>query len=128
MKWSVTQSTDSVHVRILIPLGYSRSGPTRSVLGLHPGRVGQDILVGENPMMAQIFINQFVRAHGNYLTTDFRAQGWVHPAQKPWWRDLALYILEHFDAYLKRLRLHEAVRVTYGLEISVPNFFSIFEL
>jgi len=48
-------------VGILTPLGYNRSGPTRSVLGLHPERVGQDIPVGKNSAMAQTFINQFVR-------------------------------------------------------------------
>ena len=40
-----------------------------------------------------------------------------------------LYILEHFEAKLKKIELHEAVRATYhGMEISVPNFFAIFEL
>jgi len=43
--------------------------------------------------------------------------------------DLALYVLKYFDADLLRLGLHEAVRATsHGIEISVPNFFAIFEL
>jgi len=42
---------------------------------------------------------------------------------------LTLYVLKHFDADLKKLGLHEAVRATCnGIEISVPNFFAIFEL
>ena len=72
--------------------GYNRSGPTLSVLCLHPGKVGQDIPVGENLEMAHTFINQFFKVHSNYLATDFRAPAWVHPAQKPWWRELTLYI------------------------------------
>jgi len=53
----------------------------------------------------------------------------VHPALKPWRRDLTLYILEQFNEDLKKLGLHEAVRVTcYGIEVSVPNFNAIFEL
>ena len=83
------------------------------------------ISVGENPVM----VNQFVRVHGNYPTTDFRAPNWVHSAQKPWWRDLMLYVLKHFHADLKKLGLCETVRATcYGIDISVPNFFAIFEL
>jgi len=52
------------------------------MLGLHPGKVGQDIPIGENSTMAQTFINQFTKVHGNYLATGFRASGYVHPAQK----------------------------------------------
>jgi len=37
--------------------------------------------------------------------------------------------LERFDADLRKLGLHEAVRATcLGIEISMPNFFAIFEL
>ena len=67
------------------------------MLGLYLRNVRQDILVKENLAMAQTFINYFIKAHDNYLVTDFRTLGWVYPAQKPWWRDLTLYILEHFD-------------------------------
>jgi len=38
---------DSVHVGILTPNGYNHSGSPRAVLGLHPGRIGQDIPVGK---------------------------------------------------------------------------------
>ena len=57
MKWPVTQTTDSVHVGKLIAtsFGYTRAGPPRYILGLHPGNVLQDILVGKNPVMAQTF-------------------------------------------------------------------------
>jgi len=79
--------------------------------------------------MAQTFVNQFVRVHGNYPVTDFRALDWVQPAQKLWWRDLTLYVLEYFDADLKKLGLRESVRATcYRIMINVPNFFAIFEL
>ena len=80
---SVTRSTDSVHVGVLTPHGYNRFGPIRSVLGLHPGKVGQDIPVEVNSVMVPTFINQFVKVHSNYPATDFRVPGWVHPAQKP---------------------------------------------
>jgi len=122
MKWSVTWSTNSVHVRILTLNGYNRCRSPRAVFVLHPERIGQDILVRENLVMAQTFLNQFIKVQGNYPAKDFRASGWVDPAQKSWWRDLMLYVLKYFDADLRKLRLHEAVRVTYhGIEISVPT-------
>jgi len=83
--------------------------------GLHPGNVLQDIPVGENPVMAQTFGNQFFRVHGNYQTTDFRTPSWIHPP-KAWWRDLTLYALAHFEGDLERLGLYEAIRATcYGI-------------
>jgi len=40
-----------------------------------------------------------------------------------------LYVLEHFVEDLKNLGLYEAVRATcYGTEMSVLNFYAIFEL
>ena len=59
--------TDSVNVGVLTATshGYTRVGPPRCILGLHPGNVLQDILVGENPTMAQTFGNQFLKVHGN---------------------------------------------------------------
>ena len=37
--------------------------------------------------------------------------------------------MEYFEAKLMRIRLHEVVKATcHGIEISVPNFFAIFEL
>jgi len=40
-----------------------------------------------------------------------------------------LYVLKYFKADLMRLGLHESIRATcHGMEISVPNFFAIFEL
>ena len=39
-----------------------------------------------------------------------------------------LYVLECFEAELMRIGFHEAVRATcHGIEISMPNFFGIFE-
>ena len=57
MKWQVTRTTDSVLVGKLIApsLGYTRAGPPRCVLGLHPGNVLPDIPMGENPVVAQTF-------------------------------------------------------------------------
>ena len=57
MKWQVIQTTDSIHVGILIAAspGYTRAGPSRCILGLHPGNVLQDIPVGENPAMAHFW-------------------------------------------------------------------------
>ena len=73
MRWSVTRFTDSVHVRILTLNGYNCCGSPRAVLGMHPGRIRQDLPVGENLAMAQIFLNQFVKVQGNYPVRDFRA-------------------------------------------------------
>ena len=84
MKWSMTRSTNLVHVGILTLNGYNHSGSPRAILDLYPERISQDIPVGENPVMAQTFLNQFVKVQGNYPARDFRAPGWVHLAQKPW--------------------------------------------
>jgi len=61
MRWSVTQFTDSVHVGILTLNGYNCCGSPRVVLGMHPGRIGQDLPIGENPTIAQTFLNQFIK-------------------------------------------------------------------
>ena len=46
-----------------------------------------------------------------------------------WWRDLILYVLTHFEEDLERLGLYEAVRANnYGIQMSVANFYAIFEL
>ena len=48
---------------------------------------------------------------------------------KAWWRELTLYILAHFEEDLERLGLYEAIRTTcYGIQMSVANFYAIFEL
>jgi len=59
MKWQVTRTTDSVHVVKLIAAspGYTRVGPPRYILGLHPRNVLPDIPVGKHPDMAQTFGN-----------------------------------------------------------------------
>ena len=77
----MTQSTNSVHVEINDNNHY---GSSRAVLSMHPERIEHDLLVGENPAMAQTFLNQFIKVQGNYLTRDFRAPVLVHPTQKPW--------------------------------------------
>jgi len=82
MNWHVTRFTESVHVEILTFQGFSRTGPPRSIIGLHPGNVGRDVPVGENPIMVPTFLNQFVKAKGNYPATDFRMPGWVHSFKK----------------------------------------------
>ena len=67
MQWQVTQTTESVHVGKLIisSPSYTRAGPPRCIMGLHPGNVLQDIPVGENPAVAQTFGNQFFKVRGN---------------------------------------------------------------
>jgi len=130
MQRQVTQTTESVHVGKLIASSpdYTRAGPPHCRLGLHPGNILPDILVGENPVVARIFENQFFKAHDNYPATDFRTPGWIHPP-KAWWRELTLYILAHFEEDLERLGLYEAVRATcYCTQMSVANFYTIFKL
>ena len=77
MNWKVTRTTDFVHVGVLIASShsYTRAGPPRCIRRLHPGNILQDILMGENPTMAQTFGNQFLKVSGNYPVTDFRAPG-----------------------------------------------------
>ena len=42
---------------------------------------------------------------------------------------MTLYVLVHFEEDLERMGLHEAVRATcYGIQMSVANFYAIFEL
>jgi len=59
---------------------------------------------------------------------DFRTPGLIHPP-KAWWRDLTLYVLAHFEEDLESQGLREAIRATcYGIQMSVANFYTIFEL
>ena len=40
-----------------------------------------------------------------------------------------MYVLDMFDADLKRLGLHEVVRaMCFGINISIPNFYTILEM
>jgi len=40
-----------------------------------------------------------------------------------------MYVLDVFEADLKRLGLHEAVRATcFGINISVPTFYAVLEM
>jgi len=58
----------------------------------------------------------------------FRAPGWIHPL-KGWWKNLTLYILAYFGEDLERLGLRETIRSTcYDIQMSVANFYAIFEL
>jgi len=42
---------------------------------------------------------------------------------------LTLYVLTHFEEDFERLGLRETVRATcYGIQMSVANFYAIFEL
>jgi len=42
---------------------------------------------------------------------------------------LILYVLVHFEENLERVGLCEAIRATcYGIQMSVANFYAIFEL
>ena len=42
---------------------------------------------------------------------------------------MTLYVLSHFEEDLERLGLYEAIRATcYGIQMSVANFYAIFEL
>ena len=40
-----------------------------------------------------------------------------------------MYMMDMFEADLKRLRLHEAVRAScFGINISIPNFYTVLEM
>jgi len=91
----LTWSTDTVHVAILTTQGYNQSGPPRHVIGLSSSLIDKDVSVGENPAMAQTFLNQFVKSNGNYPMTDFRTPSWVHSSKKQWWSQLTNYVLYH---------------------------------
>jgi len=42
---------------------------------------------------------------------------------------LTLYVLAHFEEDLERLGLYEAIKATcYGIQMSIANFYAIFEL
>ena len=92
-------------------------------MSLHPGIISRDVPVGENPAKVPTFLNQFMKAGGNYLATDFRTLGWVSAFKQHWWSSLTLYVLEAFKDNLKRLGLHEAIRVTcFLIDIKHTHF------
>ena len=53
----MTSSKDSVHLGILTPHGYNRSGPPNPFIGLYFGLVSMDVLMGEYLAMAKTFLN-----------------------------------------------------------------------
>jgi len=109
---------------ILILSGFTKSGPPRSVISLRQGNIGREVHVGENPAKVPTFLNQFVKLGGNYPATNLRMPGWMCSFKQQWWSDLIMYVLDVFNADLKRLGLHEAVRAAcFRINISVPNFF-----
>ena len=129
MNWGVSRWTKSVHVRVLTLGSFIKSGPPRSVVGLHLGNIGHEAHVGENPTKVPTFLNQFVKAGGNYPATKFLTLGWVCSFKWHRWSSLTMYVLDVFETDLKRLGLHEAVRATcFGINISVPNFYAVLEM
>ena len=93
----VAQTTDLVCVGILTSQGCNQSGHPWHVISLHPGHISRGVPVGESLVVAQTFLNIFIKAQGNYLVKDFKTLGWVHSTKKQWWSHLTLYILEHFS-------------------------------
>ena len=71
-----------MHVGILILHGSTRSGPPCSVIGLHPGNVSREVLVGEIPTQVPTFLNWFVKTGGNYPAADFRTVGGCVPPSR----------------------------------------------
>ena len=98
---------------ILTPQSYRWLGHPRPVIGLYPGLADKYVPPGENLAMSRTFLNQFVKADGNYLMTDFRTPCWVHSTKKQWWSQLTTYILDHFSGKLKRLGFYEVVGATW---------------
>jgi len=114
---------------ILTPQSYRWLGHPRPVIGLYPGLADKYVPPGENLAMSRTFLNQFVKADGNYLMTDFRTPCWVHSTKKQWWSQLTTYILDHFSGKLKRLGFYEVVGATcHGIQVSLPNFYAIIYL
>ena len=129
MKWDVSRCAKSVHVGVLTLRSFTRSGPSRIVMGLHPGHVSCEMPMAENPAQVPTFLNRFVKAGGNYPAADFRTPGWVYSSKQAWWSSLIMYMLEVFAVDLKWLGLYEAIRATcFSINISVPTFYAIFEM
>jgi len=118
-----------MHVEALTLHGFTHSGPLRSAIGLLPGNVNHEVPVGEIPAQVSTFLNQFMKAEGNYPTANFWIPGWVCSSKQAWWSGLTLYVLDVFESDLQQLGLYEAVRVTYfGIYISIPTFYAIIEM
>jgi len=75
MNWGVSRCTESVHMGVLTLGSFTRSSPARGVFGLHPGNTGHEAPMGENSAKVLTFLNQFVKAGGNSLATDFQKLG-----------------------------------------------------
>jgi len=101
MTWGVSWCIESVHVGVLTLGAFTRSGPLRSVIDLHPGHVSREVPMEENPAQVSTFLNRFVKVRGNYLAADFRTPGWVCSSKQAWWISLTMYVLEVFNTNLK---------------------------
>jgi hypothetical protein len=93
MKWDLTRELDGVSVAKLINYQSTPIGRGRSIEGLFPGLISQELPAREIPKEANIFINRFTAAGGDFPATGFRTPGWFHPSAQKWWREMVDFVL-----------------------------------
>ena len=78
MDWDLTRSQGRISVGRVINYRSSPAGNGQCIVGLHPGLVGHELPQGETPKEADMFINRFMAAGGEFPSAEFRAPGWLH--------------------------------------------------
>jgi len=102
-------------------------GHGRGVLGLQPGLVRTEYLIGETPQLGATFIKQFMEV-GSDFPSKFHATGWVHSTDKNWWCRMVGFILAELGDILLQVGLYEAVRtIQYSILQSTQHFYAVLE-
>ena len=100
----------------------------RNVVGLLPGSLKADYLIGKTADQAVTFINQFMTVKGNFPNGEFRALGWVHSSDKYWWLSMMAFVLKDLRKELIQTNLYAVVKaVQYGIPQSNHHFFAMLE-
>jgi len=85
------------------------AGHDKNVIGLLPGLLKAEYLIGETPHQAAMFINQFKAMKGDFPKGEFRALGWVHSSDKYWWSTMVGFVLKNLKDELLQTGLYTAV-------------------
>lgn len=82
----------------------------KEVIEFFPGLVQSKFPKEEAQQLANIFINQFLKANGD-CPFEFRAEGWIHSISKMWWTRLVM----HITTKLRDILIHDNLLVLFWL-------------
>ena len=109
MEWDLIEDQSRVSLERISHYTIVPTGHDRNVIGLLPGLLKAEYLVGETPHQAAMFINQFMVVKGDFPKGEFQALGWVHSSDKYWWSRMVGFVLEDLKDELLQIILYTVV-------------------